>query len=269
LCVASDDAATAHVIVWDWTTGKMLLDLEDRPYQSVTFVDDFWLVLSFRGEQAPLSGGHLAASGLMFLNTEQTKKGEEHAQTTFNLWSSKFLIGVNPSHFSGHEPSREDVLFAPFYPDPLQRVLVFEVVRCNSLFVMKVEALLRLARDRKGEVLQWGEWRAHATRVGRDGYGIVSDPGFHFVCGPRLCCVYPNEFGRASMDVYDFGARASAGYAEMAEDAMDQRVKPSAARVLPWGIEEIIFSYGCHDSITFVLGSQDRLGYIVHTWNFV
>jgi len=73
----------------------------------------------------------------MVLNMGQVEKdGEEHVQTTFYLYHDEFMVEVKPSHFSGsggHEPSREDVLFAPFYPDPLQRVLAFEVVHTNSL----------------------------------------------------------------------------------------------------------------------------------------
>ena len=160
-------------------------DLGNRPYLSATFVDDFWLVLVVDA-RAPLM-----LPELVFLDTNQTTiDGGELAQTTFYLdhYQHGNSKAVFVSDLGGHGPSCEDDTFAPFYPDASHRLLVIEFMGTGCLFVMKTEALLRLAREREGEELQWGEWKAHVTRISTD-----VDTRKLWVSGPRLClCTSPN-----------------------------------------------------------------------------
>jgi hypothetical protein len=196
------------------------------------------------------------------LSTKTATTSEEGlAQTTFYFDPSEyreFLRKDLVSDPGGYEPSREDDMFAPFYTDASQRLLV--IGRMDSLgpLVMKTEVLLRLARERKGEDLRWGEWKANATRVS-------CDRGVHqlWVCGPRVLCVYWNDSGQTLMDMHDFSAQASPKYTKSAEDGMAERFKPNITQTLPWEMADIIVSYGSHDSITFVLvktpATQTRL----------
>ena len=189
--------------------------------------------------------------GLVFSNTKQTTTvDEELARTTFYFELSEEdppgKIGF-VSDLGGHVPSREDDLFAPFYPDPSQQVLAVEFV--DFVIVTKTAALLGLAQEREGERLQWGEWRSHATRVWRDRYTYAKTR----VSGPRLCYAEVIGSEETMVDVYDFGARASAACVESTRDGVAQRFTPSVTKILPWKMGQIITSYGCHNSITFVL----------------
>ena len=186
----------------------------------------------------------------MFLNTKQaTADDEEFAQTTFYYDSPGDKSSTVPSFdfdLGGRVPSCEDELFAPFYPDPSQRVLA--VVFFGCIIVAKIEALLKLARERKGEHLQWAEWQTHVTKVRRDGYTSRL-----WVSGPRLCCAELTGSGETSIDVYDFGARACAECRESFEDGVAERFAPSVTKIMPWEVDEIITSSGSHNGFSFVL----------------
>jgi len=263
LCVLYDIKITAQLVVWDWKTGEILLDLKNEPYRSVVFVDDFWLVTPFRDESEPL-----VPLCLSFLNTEQKRTDGKFTQTTFYfdpyLHKDLEIPGI-ASDLGGHEPSREDDLSAPFYPDPSQRVLVLGFLGNLCLLIVKVEALFELAQEREGEDIQWEEWQTHMTWVQctrhTTGFGVS---------GHRLCCRYSTESGGVLMDVYDFGAGASdVRHTETTEGGAVWRVAPDITKALPWRVDDILISYGCHDSIAFLLNSRDGLGYTVHMWNFV
>jgi len=263
LCVPFGGTVPPQVIVWDWTTGDILLDLQDQAYWYMTFVDNFWLMVFFEDRREPLV--HL---GLTFLNTEQTKKdGEELTQTTFYSRPFKYRNLLRSRIFTdlgGHEPSCEDDLFAPFYPDPSQRILAFWSQISDHFLVIKVETLLRLAREWEGEDLRSGEWQAHATWVRCTGYASIV-----WVSGPRLCFVGLTECGGTSIDVYDFSTGASAGCTETAEDGTVWRAAPDVIQALPSNIENIAISCGYHDSLAFVLNFGDSSLYTLHTLNFV
>lgn len=156
------------------------------------------------------------------------------------------------SHWGTHQPSREDCLSAPFYPDPSQRVFAVEFQVC--ILVTKIEKLLRLAQERKGEDLRWEEWRAYAIRVSRG----WEDTGRLWVSDHLLFCVSPTRSGETVMDVYDFSARASVTHTKTVEGWMAERFEPSVSQILPWGTNETVASCGCHGSITFVLSKVRR-----------
>jgi len=224
------------------------------------FIDDFWLVTPVRGSHSPLS--------LRFFNTEQMKtENGKLAQTTFHFDPHQHKdLGIPGlgSDLGGHEPSHEDHLFAPFYPNPSQRVLPLWFSRDDRLLVVKIETLLKLAQERESEDIQWEEWQPHVTWVQR-----TSQTARFGVSGNRLCCVYSTESGGASMDVYDFGAGASTRHMETAEGGAVWRVTPDITKALPWRVDDILLLYGCHDSLAFVLNPRDGSEYTVHMWNFV
>ena len=217
-------------------------DLNDESYWSFTFVDDSWLLVLRDGTE-PSTG----PQGLIFLNSKQAPL----TQTTFCYDPSEYVgMAVRDlvSDPGGYRPSPEDERFAPFYPDPSQRVFVVETTDYAGFLVMKTEVLLRLAQEREGEDLRWEEWGAYMTRISRN-QEITS----LWVSGPLLFCVYSAGSEETMMDVYDFSARASARYAKMVEGGSAARYEPSITQILPWRIDEIADSYGCHDSITFVM----------------
>ena len=127
----------------------------------------------------------------------------------------------------GHKPSPQEDLLAPFYQDASQRVLAIELHDLNSVFVMKTEVLLQLARERGDTDLEWEEWKAHAVEV-QPGGGYV---GF-WVSSPRLFRIsWPKRWDEEMLlDVYDFSARASAQYMETVTDrnwGFSQVMQPS------------------------------------------
>ena len=222
--------------------GPPVQDITNETCRSTVFVDDSWVV-ALRVGSEPLSG----PEGILFFNTKQAPL----ARTTCFLGPRDRggpALQRLVSHQGGYKPSREDELFAPFYPDPSQRVFVVETSGDTCFLIIKTEVLLRLAQERGGENLRWEEWGVYATRVSRDQH-VTS----LWVSGPRLFCVYSAGSEEAMMDVYDFSARASARYAKMVEGGSAARYEPSITQILPWRINGIANSYGCHDSITFTM----------------
>jgi hypothetical protein len=190
--------------------------------------------------------------GLIFLliKTKITSY-EELAQTTFYFDPSGYWVFVRQDLVSdpaGYEPSYEDDLFAPFYPDASQRVLLLDHPDRLGPLVMKTEVLLRLARERKGQNLLWEEWQVHTTRVS---FGVAIER--LWVCGPRVLCVHSTKDRQTLIDVYDFSAQASARYSGTIEGKMAERFVPNATQILPWKVWEIAIPYGSHDKITFIL----------------
>ena len=151
-----------------------------------------------------------------------------------------------------YEPSGRNDLFVPFYPDASQRVLVVTVLTCPGFLVIKTDALLRLAQERKGKCLRWGQWQAYTTRVSRDQEAISL-----WVSSPLVFCVTPHRGVQISIQVYDFSARASATYLKSVEDGMAEQFEPWIAYSLSWPSEGII-SYGCYKSVTFILVKSPR-----------
>jgi hypothetical protein len=213
-----------------------------------TFVDDFWLLVIREG------GTSSMPPGLKFLNTKGAKRGGELVQTAFFFDPSKhgdLVVESLISDLGGHEPPHADDLFAPFYQDASQRVLAFGFINYDKFLVMKEEALLRLIQERKGEDVQWGEWEDHVTWVSPGGRA----EGL-WVSGPRICCVYSTNSGGPLMDTYDFSQQASVRRTETVEDGKVWRSAPSLTQTLP--LRDIITSYGCQDSIAFILVRTSR-----------
>ena len=224
-------------------------------YRSVAFVDEFWLAILLC-QRLPLT-----PSGLIFLNTTQkTADDEELAQTTFYFDPSKHnrLMATDlVFDKGGYQPSREDDAFAPFYPDPLKRVLVVgfgsqaSQTSHTNLLVMKIETLLGMSREQKGQYIQWEEWKSHAIPILRR-YRTRT----YWVSGPQLFCVsttYSPGERESLMDVFDLSAPLSTRCTEMVGGGMAERFEPSITHVLPAWMGGPYTWYGCHDSIVFTL----------------
>jgi len=108
----------------------------------------------------------------------------------------------------GHEPSPQDTMVAPFYPDPSQRILGV-LVKIRDCLVMKVETFLELARERAGGEFQWEEWGPYLlkARMERKSYPIPFVRSW--VSGSRLFRVALPQTGyTASLHVFDFSPRS-------------------------------------------------------------
>ena len=209
------------------------------------FLGDYWLSLVV-GLYGPDG-----SSRLVLLNTEQA--------TTDDTKSPRTVFHFDPEHRyvemmfdqGGHRPSPEEDLLAPFYQDASQRILAMKVYgnHHTSIFIMKVEVLLKLAREWGGTDLEWERWRTHIVEVLPGG---KSDP---WISGSRLLCLcwIGQHDRRAWLDVYDFSPRASAQYTETTTDndgKFVRRMRLSVeGRRLPWDALEVHFSNGGHDSI--------------------
>ena len=188
----------------------------------------------------------------MLLDTEHTADDPRLAQTTFWLDTDEDRH-VGPSYLhldeGGHEPTPEEDSLAPFYQDPSQRTLAVEFPRGRSVFVMKTEVLLELARERRGTELGWWQWRAHVVEVPAD------DSRFLWVSGPRLFCMR-RKHRNPWVDVYDFSPRASALHVEEVANYKGETVRTMEPSLdwhgLLWHADGIYFANSGHDSIVFV-----------------
>ena len=197
----------------------------------------------------------------MLLNTEQKIADDSTlAQTTFHFDLDEYWDADEIKlHLDrgGHKPSPEEGLLAPFYQDASQRLVAVELEEYNSLFVMKTEVLLGLARERGGTGLEWEQWKAHAVKVQQHGERYA-DP---WVSGPRLFCVcWPKQFGGEMwLDMYDFSVRASARHMKTVTDR-DERfprvMQPSVPKHhLP---RHTLCSGAGHDGIVILMVNTSR-----------
>jgi len=201
----------------------------------------------------------------VLFNTEQTPIDHPTlVQTTFHFDPREHfdVDGIRLQlDQGGYEPSPEEASLAPFYQDASQRVLVVEFYSYESAFVMKVEALLELAREQGGADLEWEQWNAHVVEIQTRG-GIVL-----WVSGPRVFCICRTEQANEEtwMNVHDFSPREFARCVETVTNSRDgmflRRVgwPPSVEKHhLPWHAPTIQFSDGGHDSIVLLLVNLPR-----------
>ena len=215
-------------------------------YQSAMFIDDHWFLLAPEWLRA--------SPGLVFINTEQPKTDRPKLTRTTFLFEPGVSTLETFFEKGGQKISSEEDLLAPFYQDPSQRILVILVSGHprTSLFVVKIEALLGLAREWGGADLEWGQWGTNMIEVPFEA-GLEIHP---WVSGCRLffrCWFYLGD--SAWMDVHDFSPRASARYMEIVCDGNGKflrNMRPSVRKhVLPWVFFH--FSGGGHDSITHLV----------------
>ena len=153
----------------------------------------------------------------------------------------------------GHEPSPQDTLVAPFYPDPSQRILGVSV-EIEDCLVMKIETFLELAREREGGEFQWEEWSPHLLEARMERKPHTIPLGRSWVCGSRLFRVASTRAGyEASLYVFDFSPRGRMKHFRgCPTEAIDPNVKEF---YLSWGsIRVHDVSFG-HDSVVYQLVS--------------
>lgn len=191
---------------------------------------------------------------LMLLNTEQTTTDDlKQTRTVFHFNIQRYLpIEGMRLHFNrgGYKPSPEEDLFAPFYRDPTQQIVAVELYKPShkSVFVMNVDVLLKLARERGGEDLKWEQLRTHMVEIlPRDHHADL------WVSGSRLFRMRRRWDDRKMwMDVYDFNARASTLY--MGTNRSGRTARPRIeGRGLPWDAYMTHFSDSGHDSIAHLM----------------
>ena len=192
------------------------------------------------------------------MNTEQKVDDPKLAQTTFWLDSHedfRYMEGfwLHLDH-RGHEPTPEEDSLAPFYQDPSQRMLVLGFRQDIYVYVMKAEVLLKLARERRGAGLVWGEWRTHVVEVILS-FGTAS----LWVSGPRLFSLRlpKRRSGEWSwVDVYDLSPRAPVRHTEEAADNDERVMRTMVPNLggyeLSLRANMIQFAHGGHDSIVFL-----------------
>jgi len=212
----------------------------------VKFIDNYWLAFVL----APYKPG--PPPKLVLLNTEQTTTADaKPAQTTFDLNPLDYTgYGMAFLHLEpgGYEPSSGEDSFAPFYPDASQRVLAVDLCGTGMIYVVKTEVLLKLAREWGPADIEWKRWKAHAFEV------WTGDVVARWVSGHRFFCVYPSGSGdeAACIEVYDFGARASAGEMETTTGG-GRKALPSVRGHPLWDVSMIQSGEGNRDTMAFLM----------------
>ena len=175
------------------------------------------------------------------------------AQTTFWLdcHKDRYVEAFSLHHDQGgHEPTPEEDSLAPFFQDPSQRILALEFHQDERIFVMKVEILLKLAREHGGMELGWGQWRAHITRV------VCWGKIFLWVSGSRLFFA-GQEDNCPWVQAYDFNPRAFAQRMKEVpciKGGIVREMGPNSHWcMLFWRAHMIHFANGGHDSIVFLV----------------
>lgn len=231
--------------------------LESEFYRSAKFVDDYWLAIALASRKMATS------PQLLLLSTEQTTTGgATPVRTIFNFDPLEHLdleVGCLHLELGGHKPSREESLFASFYPDTSQRILAVKFRNPGSIFVVRTEILIRMSQERGDTTLQWEQWKAHGIEI-RPG-DVITDL---WVSGPRLFCMCGEAFHPEGtrMDVYDFSPQVSAKHLETTTDGGGrvQRYMWSSIRKYrpPWKKPVVHFANGGHDSIILFMVSLPR-----------
>ena len=195
----------------------------------------------------------------MLLNTEQAATDDPRlTQTTFHSNPGEYLSAAIAYGQGGHEASPGDSL-APFYQDPSQRVLAIVLYAADymTVFVVKVEALLRLARERGSADIEWEEWRAYVVMVS---FRQELRPRL-WVSGSRLLSIElnPDSDLVSWMDVLDFSPWESALHVETVSHAFPDFVwgilPPIDSNILelPCDTIEIVFLNCGHDSLVYLM----------------
>ena len=211
------------------------------------FVDEYWLALTLAATEAS------TYPRLTLSDTEGTTMGgPAPAQTLFNLapfaGRPEEAVGIRLSlDQGGHRPSPEEDLYAPFYPDPSQRVLVLVLPKRTACFVVRTEVLLKLTREWGGANLEWEQWRTHTEYIQ---YRSILTP---WVSGPRVLSLSPESFLRdddALVHVSSYITRTPRN-----RHAEPKYLPIRSKLYLPssWDGCIVRFFWGGHDSLAFLM----------------
>lgn len=156
----------------------------------------------------------------------------------------------------GRKPSPQDILSAPFYPDPSQRILALFPEPWTGFYVTKVETLLKIARERAGEEIRWEEWNSYLIETT---WGTHCSTTYHWgywVSGFRLFSSFvdwQDHHRSRNLRVYDFSPHASMKFLHQADDGRKLMHPSVAAFHLPWDNNDCDtrgINFG-HDSMVF------------------
>lgn len=188
---------------------------------------------------------------LLLLDTEEVSSGVPvqtwfHGPTFPHRWAWAVETG-------GYKPSPQDILTAPFYPGPSQRILTLSLDPRKCMLVMKVETLLRLARERAGGKIQWQEWNQYLfeTTVGAE--FRLSPCVRSWVSGFRLfrVSIRLGDSDGCDLHVYDFSPNGRMMHLQPAGSGR-QVMHPSVAKCrLPWERTNICNASSGHDGVVF------------------
>jgi len=223
-------------------------DWAEQDYRFLGFVDEHSLaVIADPGKHGPPQ--------LQIFHTRMCQT--QRTSFSFNPTDHQDVyakILLEPCGHYGH--LSDEFLTPPFYPDPSQRILsvYFSWGMC---YVINVEALLKLARDRVEEDIRWDEWGADTIEVH---VGEMEKVAKTWVSGCQLFSVAPfkgeEEMTRepSCLRHFDLSPAGRAKYLENKADGggMKRWVSPGLdGHRLPWDMEEIWDVTTGHDTITF------------------
>ena len=183
-------------------------------------------------------------------------------QTSFSLSSAYEWTSF--SHFTsepcGHIPSLDELLIAPFYPDPSQRILVLCYRQQGRSYVINVELLLELAREREGQYVIWEEWVTHTIEVQIESGSLLSHI---WVSGCQLYCTMFRREGvniLSYLRIYDFSHAGRSKHLHTLDRPNRGRgtrgISPSLEGYkLPWNPDPHVIPVKGHDSIVFCIVS--------------
>ena len=135
------------------------------------------------------------------------------AETSFSF-SSDHLEAQDPCLLIepwGYIPSPDELMTAPFFPDRSQRILAIHFGQCDTCYAINTELLLKLAREREGQGIEWDEWGAHTIEAHGGGLDALSQIR---ISGCLLFCTGPNSVDNDScrLWIYDFSHVGRAKY---------------------------------------------------------
>lgn len=184
-----------RLIVWDWRTAQLLLDLEEQQLHTAEFIDDYRLLVVL------VSWMRSTPSSLALINTAKIVGGTP-MQTIFHL-SPELYDFKYPSLRLGvgaHEPSPAELL-APFHHDPSQRIVALAMQDTDHP-VFRVAALLELLETHEGTEIGWDEWK---NRVFMASFDLDDDTGADiWISGCLFFFGYLSPLAEAHVGVCDF-----------------------------------------------------------------
>ena len=174
----------------------------------------------------------------------------------------------------GHVPSPDELMTAPFYPDPTQRILALCYNSPGRCFVINVELLLELAREREGQYVGWEEWVLHTIEV------QVGPPDHIWVSGCQLYCtvsdVADEENDESShLQIYDFSHAGRSKHLHTlngaAESGGTRQISPALdGYKLPWNAGDFryVSPIKGHDTIAFFIVSVFSSSFpLAYSWS--
>ncbi|KAF9643840.1 hypothetical protein BDM02DRAFT_3191141 [Thelephora ganbajun] len=256
--------------VWDWRTGRIVLQRSNPRYQQLIFVDEHWLALF-------LGSWKRDPSRLLIFDTERGSIMNP-IETSFFFSSAypKAPTWYISSEPCSHTPSPDELMTAPFYSDPSQRILAMYFGRCDACHIINIEQLLELAREQVYQEVEWEEWRTHAVEVP---VGEEDCIGHIWVSGCRLFCTVSDGLGSEGdalsyLRVYGFGHAGRAKHLHAldraSEDGGTRWISPILEEhELPWDILGFYDVTVGHDSILFCVEDiiDGELVAVLHVWS--